>query len=116
MRDKVVKIEEVAEEKTKLYEKTFHQYQGQLLGKYNELKSKMEDHFNSVFKKMQAETRKQFDDMQKKFARKEQELDAAFQRGKSSIDFKWIFHIWQQRTRVFYEQVVKTGMTIVHGK
>ena len=82
LRDKVLKIEEVAEEKTKLYENTFAKYQGQLLGKYNELKNKMDDHFNSVFKKMQADTRKEFDVMQQKFAKKEQELNAAFQKCK----------------------------------
>ena len=84
LRDKVLKIEEVAEEKTKLYEDTFAKYQGQLLGKYNELKTKMEDHFNSVFKKMQADTRKEFENMQQKFAKKERELDAAFQECKIS--------------------------------
>ena len=84
LRDKVLKIEEVSEEKTKIYEDTFAKYQGQLLGKYNELKTKMEDHFNSVFKKMQAHTRKEFENMQQKFAKKEQELDVAFKEGKMS--------------------------------
>lgn len=86
LRDKVLKIEEIAEEKTKLYEDTFQKYQGQLLGKYNELKSKMEAHFNSVFKKMQADTRTQFDNMLKKFSQKEQELDAAFQTSQFKLD------------------------------
>ena len=70
----------------KLYEDTFAKYQGQLLGKYNELKSKMEDHFQSVFKKMQADTKKEFETMQKKFSKKEKELDEAFQKCKFSIN------------------------------
>ena len=78
-----MKIEETAEEKTKLYEDTFHRYQGELLGRYNELKRKMEENFSSVFKKMQAETKKQFDDMQQRFSKKEQELDATFKKSKA---------------------------------
>lgn len=85
LRDKVLKIEEVAEEKTKLYEETFAKYQGQLLGKYNELKTKMDEHFNSVFRKMQADTRKEFENMQQKFTKKQKELDGAFQQCK----MKW---------------------------
>ena len=86
LRDKVLKIEEVAEQKTKLYEDTFAKYQGQLLGKYNELKTKMEDHFKSVFKKMQADTRKEFESMQQKFAKKEQELDSAFKKSQAKLN------------------------------
>ena len=86
LRDKVLKIEEVAEQKTKLYEDTFAKYQSQLLGKYNELKTKMEDHFSSVFKKMQADTRKEFENMQQKFAKKEQELDTAFKKSQAKLN------------------------------
>lgn len=79
MRDQILKIEEVAEEKTKLHENNFAKYQSQLLTKFNELKQKMDDHFQSVIKKMQADMRKEFDSMQKRFKKKEEELDAAFQ-------------------------------------
>ena len=92
-----MKIEEIAEEKTKLYEENFAKYQGQLLGKYNELKGKMEGHFNSVFKKMQADTRKEFENMQQKFAKKEQELDAAFKKCKKLYFF--ILRLSNQATR-----------------
>ncbi|XP_028398947.1 uncharacterized protein LOC114522461 isoform X2 [Dendronephthya gigantea] len=89
LRDKVLKIEEIAEEKTKLYEETFAKYQGQLLGKYNELKSKMEDNFKKVFDKMQADTRKEFETMQKKFSQKEKELDEAFRKSQEKLDARY---------------------------
>ncbi|XP_028399283.1 uncharacterized protein LOC114522739 [Dendronephthya gigantea] len=82
-------LEEIAEEKTKLYQETFTNYQGQLLGKYNELKSKMEDHFKNVFDKMQADTRKEFETMQKKFSQKEKELDEAFRKSQGKLDARY---------------------------
>ena len=68
----------------KIHEDNFARYQGQLLGKYNELNTKLEDHFHSVFKQMQADTRKEFETMQKMFSKKEKKLDEAFQKCKFS--------------------------------
>ncbi|XP_046864470.1 uncharacterized protein LOC124458519 isoform X3 [Xenia sp. Carnegie-2017] len=86
LRDQIIKIEEVAEEKTKLHENNFAKYQSQLLTKFNELKQKMDDHFQSVIKKMQADMRKEFDSMQKRFKKKEEELDAAFQTSQQNLN------------------------------
>ena len=91
----------------KLYEDTFAKYQGQLLGKYNELNTKLEDHFQSVFKEMQADTRKEFERMQKKFSKKEKKLEEAFQKSKLSTCpylLNWFMKIHEWNSATDYPQ------------